>query len=282
MQLVRRGGSRTAPTSGWNDGAGFDQLSEGATSGRRYISLRNISDITMDKNVLNSPVESSDRIESLDVLRGFAVFGILVMNIQAFAMPGAAYFNPRLMAISAVSTFLLGWLATCSSTRSFCRCSRFFLGPASAYCRSRRGSQRSLGRLALPAHVLAARLRPCTCLFPVVGRCIGHVRAVRLRPLFFTAPLATEANGHRPRGLFGGECYLHRNRLDDRVYPRERRGGMADSQRCGHRTRLKLMRSCSRTAADGSHSRCGGVPIRWKCTRRSCQSNCSGNLRALC
>ena len=27
----------------------------------------------MDKNALNSPVESSDRIESLDVLRGFAV-----------------------------------------------------------------------------------------------------------------------------------------------------------------------------------------------------------------
>ena len=48
----------------------------------------------MDKRVLNSPVEVADRIESLDVLRGFAVLGILVMNIQAFAMPGAAYLNP--------------------------------------------------------------------------------------------------------------------------------------------------------------------------------------------
>ncbi len=48
----------------------------------------------MDKGVLNSPVEVADRIESLDVLRGFAVLGILVMNIQAFAMPGAAYLNP--------------------------------------------------------------------------------------------------------------------------------------------------------------------------------------------
>ena len=43
---------------------------------------------------LNSPIEISDRIASLDVLRGFAVLGILVMNIQAFAMPMAAYFNP--------------------------------------------------------------------------------------------------------------------------------------------------------------------------------------------
>lgn len=48
----------------------------------------------MDKRVLNSPVEVADRIESLDVLRGFAVLGILVMNIQSFAMPGAAYLNP--------------------------------------------------------------------------------------------------------------------------------------------------------------------------------------------
>ena len=48
----------------------------------------------MDKRVLNSPVEVVDRIESLDVLRGFAVLGILVMNIQSFAMPGAAYLNP--------------------------------------------------------------------------------------------------------------------------------------------------------------------------------------------
>ena len=120
MQLVRRGGSRTAPTSGWNDGAGFDKLSlrplklsEGATSGRRYISLRNISDITMDKNVLNSPVDASDRIESLDVLRGFAVLGILVMNIQAFAMPGAAYFNPTAYGdLSGINffTWLVGYL----------------------------------------------------------------------------------------------------------------------------------------------------------------------------
>lgn len=41
-----------------------------------------------------SSVESAERILSLDVLRGFAVLGILVMNIQAFSMPQAAYFLP--------------------------------------------------------------------------------------------------------------------------------------------------------------------------------------------
>lgn len=35
-----------------------------------------------------------DRISSLDVLRGFALLGIIVMNVQAFSMPIAAYFNP--------------------------------------------------------------------------------------------------------------------------------------------------------------------------------------------
>ena len=41
-----------------------------------------------------APVSESERLDSLDVLRGFAVLGILVMNIQLFAMPMAAYFNP--------------------------------------------------------------------------------------------------------------------------------------------------------------------------------------------
>ncbi|MDG2385103.1 MAG: DUF418 domain-containing protein [Pirellulaceae bacterium] len=41
---------------------------------------------------LSSP---ATRIDSLDVLRGFAVLGILVMNIQSFAMIGSAYGNPN-------------------------------------------------------------------------------------------------------------------------------------------------------------------------------------------
>jgi len=39
-------------------------------------------------------VEKSERIVSIDVLRGFAVLGILIMNIQSFSMIGAAYLNP--------------------------------------------------------------------------------------------------------------------------------------------------------------------------------------------
>lgn len=36
----------------------------------------------------------ADRIRSLDLLRGFAVLGILYMNIQSFSMPFSAYMNP--------------------------------------------------------------------------------------------------------------------------------------------------------------------------------------------
>ena len=36
------------------------------------------------------------RIDSLDVLRGFAILGILVMNIQMFSMVNVAYMNPTL------------------------------------------------------------------------------------------------------------------------------------------------------------------------------------------
>jgi uncharacterized protein len=39
-------------------------------------------------------VPEADRIQSIDVLRGFALLGILVMNIQSFSMIMAAYENP--------------------------------------------------------------------------------------------------------------------------------------------------------------------------------------------
>jgi uncharacterized protein len=40
------------------------------------------------------PVGEKERIVSIDVLRGFALLGILPMNIQYFSMIAAAYFNP--------------------------------------------------------------------------------------------------------------------------------------------------------------------------------------------
>ncbi|MBL4580712.1 MAG: DUF418 domain-containing protein [Gammaproteobacteria bacterium] len=43
-----------------------------------------------------SPIAAKSRIQSLDVLRGFALLGILLMNILVFAFPFAAYTDPRI------------------------------------------------------------------------------------------------------------------------------------------------------------------------------------------
>ena len=50
--------------------------------------------IRESENLRLGPVTGTDRIDALDTLRGFALLGILVMNIQMFAMPDAAYFFP--------------------------------------------------------------------------------------------------------------------------------------------------------------------------------------------
>ena len=41
-----------------------------------------------------APVSSTQRLETLDVLRGFALLGILAMNIRAMASPMSAYMYP--------------------------------------------------------------------------------------------------------------------------------------------------------------------------------------------
>jgi uncharacterized protein len=48
----------------------------------------------MVETARSGPVIRGERIVSIDVLRGFAVLGILVMNIQSFSMIDAAYNNP--------------------------------------------------------------------------------------------------------------------------------------------------------------------------------------------
>lgn len=42
----------------------------------------------------HKPIEQNERIRSLDVLRGFALMGILIVNIQSFSMILSAYNNP--------------------------------------------------------------------------------------------------------------------------------------------------------------------------------------------
>ena len=45
----------------------------------------------------------NERIESIDILRGFALLGILIMNISSFAMPSMAYFSPVVYDINSLN-----------------------------------------------------------------------------------------------------------------------------------------------------------------------------------
>ena len=58
-----------------------------------------------------APVSGTERIATLDILRGFALFGILVMNIQAFAMIAAAYINPPAVAPTGTAEYAI-WLVS--------------------------------------------------------------------------------------------------------------------------------------------------------------------------
>lgn len=49
----------------------------------------------MDSERIISPVRGEDRIAFLDIARGFALLGILMMNVLTFGLPEAAYSNPK-------------------------------------------------------------------------------------------------------------------------------------------------------------------------------------------
>jgi len=60
-----------------------------------------------------APVRGGERIESLDVMRGVALLGILLMNIIAFGMPMATYYNPSVMGVDNPAnlwSYIINWL----------------------------------------------------------------------------------------------------------------------------------------------------------------------------
>ena len=57
-----------------------------------------------------APVQASERIEFLDVLRGAALFGIITANMRGFNGPLAAYFDRQLMWTGAVDRIAQGFI----------------------------------------------------------------------------------------------------------------------------------------------------------------------------
>lgn len=56
-----------------------------------------------------SPVKAKDRLDSLDLLRGLAIMGILAVNAVAFSMPWPVYGNPSLAPFPMEGNTALGW-----------------------------------------------------------------------------------------------------------------------------------------------------------------------------
>lgn len=59
---------------------------------------------------LFQPTQRAERIRSLDVLRGFALLGILIVNIQSFSMPDSAYTNPMSFGDFTGLNYVVWWI----------------------------------------------------------------------------------------------------------------------------------------------------------------------------
>jgi len=62
-------------------------------------------------SALLNPLGKKQRIKSIDVLRGIAVFGILLMNISGFGLPMPAYGDPSI-ARGDTGLNLYAWITT--------------------------------------------------------------------------------------------------------------------------------------------------------------------------
>lgn len=59
---------------------------------------------------MTAPSASTNRIVAIDLLRGFALLGILSMNIMSFSMPDAAYSNPTLYGGEGINLLVYGFV----------------------------------------------------------------------------------------------------------------------------------------------------------------------------
>ena len=74
----------------------------------------------------------TERIDSIDTLRGFSLLGILLLNIADFGLPFAAYANPTVAGGAAGANFAV-WLTAMTLWDGKFRCLFSMLFGASAF-----------------------------------------------------------------------------------------------------------------------------------------------------
>src|SRR5688572_7419350 len=89
---------RTTFIKAWMSKGSF--CAEAMEIAARTNAAQRISDATLrgmvPANLTVGPVRGGERINTLDVVRGFALLGILLMNIPTFGFVQAAYANPNI------------------------------------------------------------------------------------------------------------------------------------------------------------------------------------------
>jgi uncharacterized protein len=94
----------------------------------------------------HQPARDADRIAALDVLRGFALLGILLMNIQSFSMIDAAYENPTAYGDLSGANLVTWWVVHVLADQKFMTIFSMLFGAGIALMTSR--AEGRLGRSA--------------------------------------------------------------------------------------------------------------------------------------
>jgi uncharacterized membrane protein YeiB len=131
-------------------------------------------------------LQDNARYISLDALRGFAVMGILAMNIVAFAMPEWAYIAPLAYGGDGVAdkiSWLFSFIFIDGKMRGLFS---LLFGASMALIIERAEAARAKpAKVTLCADVLAAAIRPRPLSLHLVGRHIVPLRRNRLHRLPF-------------------------------------------------------------------------------------------------
>jgi uncharacterized protein len=67
-----------------------------------------------------APVRTEDRIVAIDALRGFALFGILLVNMELFAHPLQTLLFPIDPTVSAINRFFTWLVRFVAEGRAYC------------------------------------------------------------------------------------------------------------------------------------------------------------------
>jgi uncharacterized protein len=153
----------------------------------------------MSETAINraSPVALAERMVALDVLRGFALLGILVVNIQSFALPSMAYINPHAYGDLSGMNFAVWWFTHVVCDQKFMTVFSMLFGAGIVLMTSR--SEARTGRSAAVHYrrmawlilfgLLHAHLLWYGDILYLYGMCGLLVWCMRKRPVYVLIPL---------------------------------------------------------------------------------------------